>query len=105
MGRRRSFAYTIDIFRGIKVGKPSLFNQSDNVNGVAVEINDSSYLYDLSPIEVHVSRSLQKDNLKLLCFDNAVLLRRVYPGHWGENLVASGQALPHHIYPETGWVS
>jgi MFS family permease len=22
-----------------------------------------------------------------------------------ENLVASGQALPHHIYPETGWVS
>ena len=22
-----------------------------------------------------------------------------------ENLVASGQALPHHIYPESGWVS
>jgi hypothetical protein len=22
-----------------------------------------------------------------------------------ENLIASGQALPHHIYPESGWVS
>jgi len=22
-----------------------------------------------------------------------------------ENLVGSGQALPHHIYPESGWVS
>ncbi|MFZ0513416.1 MAG: luciferase family protein [Candidatus Nitrosopolaris sp.] len=28
-----------------------------------------------------------------------------FPIEIRENLVASGQALPHHIYPESGWVS